>query len=400
VARYIAALGDYNLELKHLPGTKNHADGLSRRPDHDQGEEDNDEVTALPNELFARVISDMAFNEQIHRHQKEHAEKIEEWKNKYKLRYADGNWWKDTALVVTGGEYMWKTIAGLYHGSPTAGHQGVFKTIGMALKDYWWPTMNEYLRKHVQGCGTCQQNKSNTHPNKPPLQPISPEANAQPFQTIAMDFIVKLPTSNGYDSILTITDHDCTKAVILLPCKETIDAPGVAALFKERVFPFVGIPKKVISDRDSDTRFTSTFFKELCKQLGVEQAMSSAYHPQTDGQSERTNQSVETALRIFGNFQQNDWSEWLPLVQYQINSAPSTTTKQTPYELWMGFVPYAHQPDRPSLLPEIDKRKEDLIAARVQAQKAMARAGALRSKQTKWTPYIKGQKVWLEGTHL
>jgi transposase InsO family protein len=99
-----------------------------------------------------------------------------------------------------------------------------------------------------------------------------------------MDFIVKLPMSKGYDSILTITDHDCTKAVILLPCKETIDAPGVAALFKERVFPFVGIPKKVITDRD--TRFTSSFFRELCKQLRVEQAMASAYHPQTDGQSE------------------------------------------------------------------------------------------------------------------
>jgi transposase InsO family protein len=115
-----------------------------------------------------------------------------------------------------------------------------------------------------------------------------------------MDFIVKLPLSDGYDSILTIIDHNFTKAVILLPCKETIDVPGVTALFKEQIFPFVGIPKKVITDRD--TWFTPSFFKELCRQLGVEQAMLSAYHPQTDGQSERMNQSVETALRIFGNF--------------------------------------------------------------------------------------------------
>ena len=93
-----------------------------------------------------------------------------------------------------------------------------------------------------------------------------------------MNFIVKLPLSDGYDSILTITDHDCTKVVILLPCEETIDVPGVAALFKEQVFHFIRIPKKVITDRG--TRFTSSFFKELCKQLGVEQAMSSTYHPQ------------------------------------------------------------------------------------------------------------------------
>ena len=138
------------------------------------------------------------------------------------------------------------------------------------------------------------------HPNNSPLQLIVPEPNAQPFQTIAMDFIVKLPLSDGYDSILTIIDHNFTKAVILLPCKETIDVPGVTALFKEQIFPFVGIPKKVITDRD--TWFTPSFFKELCRQLGVEQAMLSAYHPQTDGQSERMNQSVETALRIFGNF--------------------------------------------------------------------------------------------------
>ena len=127
-----------------------------------------------------------------------------------------------------------------------------------------------------------------------------------------MDFIVKLPVSQGYDSILTITDHDCTKVVILLPCKEMIDAEGIAHLFKERVFPFVGVPKKVISDRD--TRFTSNFFKELCKQLGIEQAMSSAYYSQMDRQSERTNQTVETALCIFGNYRQDDWVEWLPII--------------------------------------------------------------------------------------
>ena len=146
---------------------------------------------------------------------------------------------------------MWRTIAELYHGTPTAGHQGVFKTIGMVKRDYWWLTMWEYMKKYMQGCTICQQNKSNTHPNKPPLQPIALEPNAHPFQTIAMDFIVKLPLSDGYNSILTITDHDCTKAVILLPGKETIDVPGVAALFKERVFPFVGIPRKVITDRDT-----------------------------------------------------------------------------------------------------------------------------------------------------
>jgi hypothetical protein len=90
----------------------------------------------------------------------------------------------------------------------------------------------------------------------------------------------------------------------------------------------------------------------------------------------------------------------LPLIQYQINQVPHTVTKKVPYGLWMGFMPHTYQPNRPSLLPEMDKRKEDLRMARVHASKAMRRAGELRSKQTKWTAYVKGQKVWLEGMHL
>ena len=92
-------------------------------------------------------------------------------------------------------------------------------------------------------------------------------------------------------------------------------------------------------------RFTSKLFKELCQQLGIWQNLSSAYHPQTDGESERTNQSVEVALRIFCNYWQDDWAEWLPVVQYQMNSHELGTTKQTPFDVWMGYIPRAHQPD-------------------------------------------------------
>ena len=141
-------------------------------------------------------------------------------------------------------------------------------------------------------CGLMsQQEKENFGRNK----------EALPFQTIAIDFIIKLPTSEGYDSIMMVTDHDCTKAVILVPCQETINVEGVANLFKDRIFPFVGLPKKIISDQDP--HFTSAFFRELCKQLEVSQNLSTTYHLQTDGQSEKTNQHVKTALRIYCNYQ-------------------------------------------------------------------------------------------------
>jgi hypothetical protein len=127
------------------------------------------------------------------------------------------------------------------------------------------------------------------------------------------------------------------------------------------VFPFIGLPEKIISDRD--TQFTSKVFKEVCELLKVQQKMASIYHPQTDGQSKKTNQHVETALRIFGNFQQDDWSDLLPVIQYQLNLHFSTATKQTPYETWMGFIPRAHQPIRESLVPAVEECKVQLKQA-------------------------------------
>jgi hypothetical protein len=146
--------------------------------------------------------------------------------------------------------------------------------------------------------------KPGTTKPKPPLLPIVANERQNPFQTISVDLITDLPNSNGFDSILTIVDHGCSKAAIFLPCQKTIDVPGVAALYAQRVFPFFGIPRRVISDRDP--RFTARFITELCATLRIDQNLSTVYHPQTDGQSERANQRVEQYLRIYGNDEKND----------------------------------------------------------------------------------------------
>src|SRR5712664_186680 len=143
--------------------------------------------------------------------------------------------------------------------------------------------MRKTVEEYVKGCAQCQANKVNTHRARLPQFPITVDPDAQPFEVIAMDFITKLPVSSGYDTILTITDHDCSKAAIFIPCNETLDAEGTALLYATYVLPHYGLPKKVISDRDP--HFTTTFTKELCRLLDIEQNISSAYHPQTDGQS-------------------------------------------------------------------------------------------------------------------
>jgi len=288
-------MAEFPLELKHIAGKKNRANPLSRRPDYNNGSKDNEEVVALPESLFIKAIETTGINHIIAKVQELQASEMKKWEEEYNLRRNKRGWYhRGIALVVPDDTKLRRDLVELNHDSPTAAHPGINKTHKLLIRQYWWPHCKEFVRQYVKGCVICQANKPITHQNNPPLHPITPQEEALPFQTIAIDFIVKLPMSDGYDSIMTVTDHDCTKAVILVPCQETIDAEGVAKLFKDQIFPFVGLPKKIISDRDPC--FTSAFFRELCKQLEVTQNLSTAYHPQTDGQSEKTNQHIETAL--------------------------------------------------------------------------------------------------------
>ena len=108
--------------------------------------------------------------------------------------------------------------------------------------------MKAFIKEYVAGCTVCQQTKTITWRNQPPLQPIVPEERPLPFTTMSVDFMVKLPESKGNDTILTVTDQGCTKVVILVPCHEDMGAETIAELFKERVFPYIGIPTQLISD--------------------------------------------------------------------------------------------------------------------------------------------------------
>ena len=137
---------------------------------------------------------------------------------------------------------------------------------------------------YIKGCTECQHHKVNNQPTRAALNPIYPKHEAMPFETVAIDFITKLPLSQGYDSILTVTDHDCTKVAIFILCNEEINAEQTAALYLRQVVTNFRLPSKIISDRDP--QFASKFTWELCKLMGIEQNISTAYHPRTDGQSE------------------------------------------------------------------------------------------------------------------
>jgi hypothetical protein len=168
-------------------------------------------------------------------------------------------------------------VIAAHHDAPVHRHPGIAQTIQLVERDSWWPGLRKEVTDYVKGCAECQHHKVNNRPTKAPLEPIWAKPEAMPFKTIALDFITKLPVSQGYDSILTVTDHDCSKATIFIPCVEEISGEEMAALYAKHVFARYGLPTKVISDRDP--RFTSKFTRKLCKRLGIQQNISTAYHP-------------------------------------------------------------------------------------------------------------------------
>src|SRR5487761_1748842 len=424
-----AERADYNMKFIYKPGATNHADGLSRRPDHMAGLQENPDVLTFTQEMFnldtterqtsiatttlgwsgvtgeeilrgqgQDVPDTIELDYQAIKTQHDNQNTLQRWQLAHGLEERSNCLWKGPALVIVGNDDLKSGVITLFHDSPTAGHPGIAKTTETLAQHYWWPGMRNQVTEYIKGCATCQMTKVNTNPSKPAIFPITSEPNPLPFQTIAMDLITDLPVSDGYDTILTITDHDCSKAAIFIPCNKTIDAEGVAAAYATHVTPHYGIPQKIISDRDP--QFTAKFSTELCKILGIKQNLSTAFHPQTDGQSERTNQSLEQYLRIFCSQDQHEWAKWLPLAQYTRNSWLSSTTKKTPFDLIMGYTPVVHQPIRKAELPSIGECISKITENRNAAQEALRKAQEHLSKITKFKAYKENDKVWLEATHL
>ena len=285
------------------------------------------------------------------------------------------------------------------HTSPAGGHEGFFRTLHRMQRDYWWPGMSTFLRKFIVGCADCQAAKVNTHPTIPGLSPLAIE-HPLPFSSISVDLVTGLPDSHGYDSVMVVVDHGLTKGVIYCPCTKTIDSEGVAQLFFTNVFPRFGLHSKMISDRGP--QFASAFARELARLLQYDVALSTAYHPQTDGETEQVNQELETYLRLFASNKPEEWSKLLPMAEFAHNSATHSVTQRTPFSLMMGYEPRAYPPFGKTFLPSLENRLSNLSKARDEAQAAHKLAQLWMREQitSKFTPWKVGEKVWLETTNL
>jgi len=231
LARWFSDMADYHFTIHHLPGNKNcRADALSRRPDYNQGEEDNQDVILLPEALFRALLeegSGETLLNQIAKVQRRNQalkqlRKGKEWTLKDSIVRRLGK------VFIPNNEELKEEILWTHHDAPLAGHPGRFRTQELINREYWWPNITKDVRSYVEGCETCQRTKIHCIKSKAPLYPT--DIATEPWETISVDIVGPLPESRGYNVILVITKY-LTKMKILVPCITKITSSGVAVIF-------------------------------------------------------------------------------------------------------------------------------------------------------------------------
>ena len=320
--RYVEFLSQFDIKVIHVEGTKNdRADALSRRPDH-HTKESPPEWTVFKTEEDGSLTLNRELDVTI---------RID----------------KTPRGTPKDPEEQNKLIKEI-HEAPAHGHQGVTATVKRIQRTHQISNLRRRTEEIIRQCDSCNKNKTSRHKPYGLLKPL-PVPTAV-WSSISLDFIVKLPLSREpltkvlYDSILVVVCR-LSKYAYFIPYKEASTAEELAYTFLRIIVSNHGMPQEIISDRDK--LFTSNFWKPLMKQLGTKHKLSTAAHPQTDGQTERINQIVEQYLRHYVNQLQDNWVELLPLAQFAYNSATTSTTRQSPFFAVYGYEPQAYYESLP-----------------------------------------------------
>ncbi|KAJ2912750.1 hypothetical protein MD484_g7661, partial [Candolleomyces efflorescens] len=256
------------------------------------------------------------------------------------LRLVDGLWFIGERLVIPQLPTIRSKLFALAHDS--LGHFGLRKSYAAMRDSFYWPRMKEHLENlYLKSCDECQRLKDRTSKVPGPLHPLPVPASAA--ESIAMDFIGPLPEDEGFDCILTITDR-LGSDIRLIPCRTDCTAEEVASLFFQYWYCENGLPSSIVSDRDR--LFVSTFWKTLHRLSGVRLAMSSSFHPETDGSSERTNKTVIQSVRFHIERNQKGWVAALPRLRLGRSPRlipPMVSLSEDPVEVQAAGLMEAHE---------------------------------------------------------
>lgn len=337
--------------------------------------------------------------------------------NAYRISLADcktegGRLYLKGKLWIPDDAYLRLTMILQHHDLPAAGHPGREKTYEMLQRHYYWPGMAGYVKRYVKSCHGCKRSKAFRNTYAGGLQQLQVPQRA--WKDIAVDFVVELPESQldnlSCTNIMVVTDR-LTKQRHYI-ATDSIDAITTAKLFYRHIFKLHGLPETITSDRG--TQFISVFWKRLCGRLGVRRQLSTAFHPETDGQSENSNQIMEQYLRAYCNYLQTDWAEWLPAAEFAANNHISETTQVSPffanygYHPRFGVEPISVLPPMPSK-QRLDVQAADDFAARIQELHAHLREQMTLAQERyennatnrKPSPaYRVGDQVWLNAKNI
>ena len=418
-ARWSLFLSRFDFTITHRPGkSSGKPDALSRQNDYDKGEEDNKDMVLLtPNFFAAQATSailmegiDVQFMERIRNCPQRDTEVVKAFRESKEGRgvlRASPYTETDGIVLYEGKVYVPKDaklrydIVKSHHDSAIAGHPGRWKTQELVSCNYWWPGLSRYISNYVKGCDLC--NRTKIYPTTPAGPLIPNSIPSYPWQIVTTDLITKLPMSQGFNSIWVAVDR-FSKRMHLAATTEEVDSVGVARLFRDNVWKHHGLPEQIISDRGS--QFISKFTKELNRLLGIQGTPSTAFHPQTDGQTERVNQEIEQYLRMFVNQRQDDWAEWLPLVEFAYNNRIHSSTRQTPFEVDTGRHPRMgiepHRTSKIEAAEEFTNRMKQVIEETRSAlkQAALDMSRHYNAHHQHSHPFKKGDKVWLDSRNI
>ena len=394
-ARWMEFMSRFHFTIEYQPGKDNIvADALSRRVDH--------RIHALNAITSVTTGADLLDAIKTAYAQDPRFSDITADTPGYTLQ--DGLLYKGTRLCVPHDNDVQATLLHEHHDSPVSGHLGRDKTYERIARNYYWPGLAAAVRDYVQTCPSCQRNKPTNQSPAGLLQTLpTPERR---WQQVTMDLITQLPkTPRGYDAIVTFTDR-LSKRILVTATTTSVDAPGVARMFFDTVFRHHGLPITIISDRDP--RFISNFWKSLFKLVGTRLGMSTSFHPQTDGQSERTNRTLEDMLRAYTNDRHNDWDLHLTPAEFAYNNSVQASTNQTPFFLTYGQHPHVpaifERPTDSSPVQATEDFLESLRSSLTDAKTALARAQQRQreyeNQSRRDVTYAEGDQVLLSTANL
>ncbi len=287
------------------------------------------------------------------------------------------------------------------HCSNVACHPGIGRTMFLIKQRFWWRAMARDIREFVLACSVCARGKTSNRPPEGLLQPLS--VPSRPWSHIALDFVTALPPSLGNTVVLTVVDR-FSKAAHFIPLPKLPSAKETAATVVDHVFRIHGLPADVVSDRGP--QFVSKFWREFCRLLGATVSLSSGFHPQTNGQTERANQDLERVLRCLVTQNPTSWCQQLSWVEYAHNSLQVSSTGLSPFECSLGYQP----PLFPSMESEVAVPSAHAFVRRchrtwTRARETLLRVGACTKAKadrhrSKPPVYVVGQKVWLSTQNI